>query len=336
MKKFLAVILSMLFVAAAFSACSAAEKDNSETSNNTAATKKVGIVALTENGAFTDMRDGITAKLNEKYGEGNIDIQYKNANGDATALSSIVSAFDDGSYDAVFTIATPATQGFVNLESATPNFFCAVSDPVAAQVMTKLETPDKNATGTSNAIPVSEIIDMGYKMTPDVKKWGFIYSTSQVNATSTVKSAEEYLKSKNIAYSEKTVENSADVKSVTQALIDDGCDVIFVPNDSVVQDGVSALAELCLENKIPTYCSSATTVASGCTATLAIDDKGIGEKTAELAIQYFDGKKVAEIPAVVCGIDYCTVNTEYLKALGIETPTKDTVGYEIQAIGANQ
>ena len=209
-----------------------------------------------------------------------------------------------------------------------------MSDPVAAKVMTALDTPDKNATGTSNAIPVSEIIDMGYKLTPDVKKWGFIYSTSQVNATSTVKAAEKYLDSKKIAYAEKTVENSADVKSVTQSLIDGGCDVIFVPNDSVVQDGVSALTELCQEKKIPTYCSSATTVASGCTATLAIDDKGIGEKTAEMAIQYFDGKKVTEIPAQVCGIDYCSVNKTALAAGGLATPTKDTVGYEIKVLEA--
>ena len=175
---------------------------------------------------------------------------------------------------------------------------------------------------------------MGYKLTPDVKKWGFIYSTSQVNATSTVKAAEKYLDSKKIAYAEKTVENSADVKSVTQSLIDGGCDVIFVPNDSVVQDGVSALTELCQEKKIPTYCSSATTVASGCTATLAIDDKGIGEKTAEMAIQYFDGKKVTEIPAQVCGIDYCSVNKTALAAGGLATPTKDTVGYEVKVLEA--
>lgn len=155
-----------------------------------------------------------------------------------------------------------------------------------------------------------------------------------MNATSTVKAAEKYLDSKKIAYAEKTVENSADVKSVTQSLIDGGCDVIFVPNDSVVQDGVSALTELCQEKKIPTYCSSATTVASGCTATLAIDDKGIGEKTAEMAIQYFDGKKVAEIPAQVCGIDYCSVNKTALAAGGLATPTKDTVGYEVKVLEA--
>lgn len=316
MKKFFATLLCLALVAGLFAACSGSKDNNAK-----ADSKKVGIAVLSENGAFTDMRTGIESKLKEKYGD-NVTCVYKNAAGDAASLSTIVSDFDNGDYDAVFTIATPATQAFVNQESETPCFFCAVSDPVAAKVMTALDTPDKNATGTSNAIPVSEIIDMGYKLTPDVKKWGFIYSTSQVNATSTVKAAEKYLDSKKIAYAEKTVENSADVKSVTQSLIDGGCDVIFVPNDSVVQDGVSALTELCQEKKIPTYCSSATTVASGCTATLAIDDKGIGEKTAEMAIQYFDGKKVAEIPAQVCGIDYCSVNKTALAAGGLATPTR--------------
>ena len=70
-----------------------------------------------------------------------------------------------------------------------------------------------------------------------------------------------------------TVETSADVKSSTETLIKKGCDVIFVPNDAIVQDGVSALAQVCNEAKIPTYCSSATTVNSGCLATLAIDDR---------------------------------------------------------------
>ena len=50
----------------------------------------------------------------------------------------------------------------------------------------------------------------------------------------------------------KTINSSADVATVTEALISDGCDAIFVPNDSNVQAGVTALAELCMEYKIPT------------------------------------------------------------------------------------
>ena len=137
---------------------------------------------------------------------------------------------------------------------------------------------------------------MGYKITPDVKKWGFIYSTSQINAVNTVESAQKYLDEKGVKYESATVETSADVKSSTETLIKKGCDVIFVPNDAIVQDGVSALAQVCNEAKIPTYCSS------------------------------------EEIPAEVVGIDYCTFNCGTADMLGVSTPDKDTIGYEIQLV----
>lgn len=173
---------------------------------------------------------------------------------------------------------------------------------------------------------------MGYKITPDVKKWGFIYSTSQINAVNTVESAQKYLDEKGVKYESATVETSADVKASTETLIKKGCDVIFVPNDAIVQDGVSALAQVCNEAKIPTYCSSATTVNSGCLATLAIDDKGIGAKTADKCIEYMKGTKIEEIPAEVVGIDYCTFNCGTADMLGVSTPDKDTIGYEIQLV----
>ena len=203
------------------------------------------------------MKDGIIEEM-KKNGYENAEFDYKDAQGDSTTLTTIISAMDDGSYDAIFTIGTACTQTLVNLASDTPCFFCAVSAPVEAQVITDMNTPDKNATGTSNAIPVSDIIDMGYKITPDVKKWGFIYSTSQINAVNTVESAQKYLDKKGVKYESATVETSADVKSSA---------------------------------KIPTYCSSATTVNSGCLATLAIDDKGIGAKTADKCIEYMKGTK---------------------------------------------
>ena len=97
----------------------------------------IGIVMQKENGAFLDMKDGILNALaaNGYTGE-TADIDYQCAQGDATALSTICNAMDG--YDLVFCIATPATQQFVNLESATPCFFCAVSAPEAAGVLTSM------------------------------------------------------------------------------------------------------------------------------------------------------------------------------------------------------
>lgn len=277
----------------------------------------IGIIIQKENGAFLDMKEGILKGLaNHGYNDETAQIIYQCAQGDATALATICNSMDG--YDLVFTIATPATQQFVNLESDTPAFFCAVSAPVAADVISAMETPDRNATGTSNAIPVENIFALADTLTPGIQCYGLIYSTSETNAVNTVEACIAYLKAKGIDYVAKTVNNSSEVAMVTEALIDDGCDAIFVPNDSNVQAGVSSLAELCMEYGIPSYCSSATTVQSGCLATIAIDDVGIGEKTAEMAIQYLNGKPVEEIPAIVVGADYVSVNTVMLEALEID------------------
>lgn len=117
---------------------------------------QIGIIIQKENGAFLDMKEGILAGLAQAgYTEETAKIDYQCAQGDATTLATICNAMSE--YDLVFTIATPATQQFVNLESLTPCFFCAVSAPVAAGVISSMETPDMNATGTSNAIPVENI-----------------------------------------------------------------------------------------------------------------------------------------------------------------------------------
>lgn len=329
LKKITAILLTVLTIAVCLAGCSANNTDSNQTTSDTA---KFGIVVQTgANGAFVDMKDGIIEQM-KANGYENATFDYKDAQGDPAALSTIISSMDDGSYNAIFTIGTACTQTLVNLNSDTPAFFCAVSAPVQAKVITDMNTPDKNATGTSNAIPVGDIIEMGYKITPNVTKWGFVYSTSQVNAVNTVTSAQEYLDSKGVAYESATVETSADVKSAAETLIAKGCDVIFVPNDAIVQDGVASLSQVCEEAKIPTYCSSATTVNSGCLATLAIDDKGIGAKTADKCIQFMNGTPISSIPAEVVGIDYCTFNAGLAKSLGIETPNQETIGYKIQTV----
>lgn len=304
MKRVMSLILVVLMVMAA--ACAFAE--NKPT---------IGIIVQKENGAFLDMKEGILQTLAENgYTDETAEIVYQCAQGDATALATICNSMDG--YDLVFCIATPATQQFVNLESDTPCFFCAVSAPVAAGVLTTMEAPDKNATGASNAIPVEDIFALAETLTPDVKRYGLIYSTSETNAVNTVEACQAYLDAKGVGYVAKTVNSSAEVAMVTEALIADGCDAIFVPNDSNVQAGVTALAELCMEYGIPTYCASATTVSSGCMATIAIDDVGIGRKTAEMALAYLGDTPVEEIPAVVVSADYVSVNTAMLEALALD------------------
>lgn len=313
-KKFALLFAAVMTLAAVFTGC------GKKTENEDG--KKIGVIQLVENGAFNDMKDGIVEKMKEK---GYSDIDVKCAQGDASALQTIAQNMADGSYDLVFTIATPSTQAMVNLETETPVFFCSVSAPVAAGVLTDMSKPDKNATGTSNAIPVDEMFKMTSNIGLDIKTVGFIYCTSEDNSVNTVKTAKAYCDDSDIKYEEVSVTSSADVEQAVNTLIDKGIDAVFIPNDSVIQSAMSVVTEIARDRKVPVIGSSATMVVSGCLATVAIGDKEIGIKTAEMALEYLEGgKKVEKIPAVVVPASQTVINKTTADAIGLAIPDDKT------------
>lgn len=278
---------------------------------------KVGVIQMIENGAFNDMREGFIQELRDKgYSEEELTIDYKCAQGDASNLQTIAQGMADGTYDLVATIATPPTQAMVNQESDTPVIFIAVSAPVAAGVITEMEKPDKNATGTSNAIPVDDIFQLSSRLTPDAKTFGLLYCTSEVNSVNTAEDAKRYCDENGLSYKEAVVTNSSEVQQAAQSLAD-SVDAIFIPNDSVIQSAMTLVTEVARDAKIPVYGSSATMVDSGAFATIAISDRAIGAQSADMAIQYLEGAAIADIPAVVVPASATVVNQTTMEALGI-------------------
>lgn len=278
---------------------------------------KVGVIQLIENGAFNDMRDGFVEELRAKgYTEDKCEIIIKSAQGDTATLNTICQEMVDNKVDLVATIATPATQAMVNMDSDIPVVFISVSAPIAAGVTSSMEKPDKNATGTSNAIPVSEIFGLSDSLTPGNKTYGIIYNTGEVNSVNTVKDAKEYLDGKGLKYVEAVVTNSSEIQQAAESLVG-SVDAIFIPNDSVVQSGMAQITEITRKNKIPVYACSATTVVSGAFATVAIEDKQIGAQSADMAAQILGGAKVEDVPSIVVPASGVVINQTTLNSLGV-------------------
>lgn len=276
----------------------------------------VGVIQMIDNGAFSDMRDGFVEEITSKYTGGQVEILDRNAQGDAAALNTICQEIADSGADLIATIATPATQAMVNMELDTPVFFIAVSDPVGAGVITEMEHPDKNATGTSNAIPVEDIFALSDQLTPGCETYGILYNTSEVNAVNTAANAKEYLDGAGLSYVEAVVTNSSEVQQAAQSLAEE-VDAIFVPNDSMIQSAMPLVAEVAREAGIPVYGSSAVMVDSGAFATVAISDKEIGAMTADMALEYLDGTAVEDIPAVVVPASDTVINKTTADRLGL-------------------
>lgn len=305
MKKLTSLVLTLMLVLLCASAL--------------AESKTIGIVQQVENGAFKDMREGFIDRIRELgYTQEDVIFIEKNASGDMSNLSTICQGFADEDLAAVVAIATPATQTMVNLESGIPTFFISVSNPVGAGVITDMSTPDKNATGTSNAIPVDEMFKLSDALTPGCQNYGLIYCASQVNSVTTIDSAKAYCDANSLSYTEAVVTSSAEIYEAVLMLIDSGVDAIFCPNDSVIQDGMSVIAQAAIDAKIPVYGSSAVMVASGAFATISIDDRDIGAYTADMLDAYLKGTPIEEIPAVVVDDFTTVINKTTAGAIGTE------------------
>jgi putative tryptophan/tyrosine transport system substrate-binding protein len=309
MKKILALAAALVLVLLTAS-CALAEEP-----------LKVAIVQLVENGAFKDMREGFIARMRELgYTEDKMVFEEKNASGDMSNLYTIAQGVVDEKVDLIVTIATPATQAVVNLESDIPVFFISVANPIGAGVITDMQKPDKNATGASNAIPISENFKLAAKLTPETKDFGLIYCTSQVNSVTTIENAKKYLSENGYTYKEAVVTASSEVYEAALSLVDQGVDGFFIPNDSVIQDAMEVISQVAKDAKIPVYGSSAVMVNSGAFATISISDMEIGAIVADMVHKHLTGTAVADIPAVVVDKFTTVINKTTADAIGVTVP----------------
>ena len=180
-------VMAAVVMTAGVAACSSSTEESS--SGDSGDKTKIGIVQMADNGAFTDMREGFIAQMNSKgYDDSNTEFIYKNAQGDASNLNTICQQMVSDGVDLVATIATPATQAMVNMKNDIPVVFISVSDPVGAGILSDMNAPENNATGTSNAIPVEDIFGLADELTPGIEKYGILYTSGEVNAVNTANS----------------------------------------------------------------------------------------------------------------------------------------------------
>ena len=318
-------VMAAVVMTAGVAACSSSTEESS--SGDSGDKTKIGIVQMADNGAFTDMREGFIAQMNAKgYDDSNTEFIYKNAQGDASNLNTICQQMVSDGVDLVATIATPATQAMVNMKSDIPVVFISVSDPVGAGILSDMNTPENNATGTSNAIPVEDIFGLADELTPGIEKYGILYTSGEVNAVNTANSAKEYLDAAGIGYEEIVVTNSSEVQQAAQQLCSE-CDAIFVPNDSVIQSAMPVVTAAAREAKVPVYGSSAVMVDEGAFATVAVSDTEIGAPSADMAVEILQEKTAAEVPSVVVPATATVINKTTMEALGIAVESTEGITF---------
>ena len=330
MKKIIALVLALTLVFA-FAACSG--KDGNETSapNDSSApeatgadvTYKVGICNYVDDASLTQIIDNIKSKLSSIESEKNVkfDIAYDNCNADSNVLNQIVANFIADKVDLMVGVATPVAMA---MQSATKNsdipvVFSAVSDPLGAKLVSSLEKPGKNITGTSDYLDTASIMNLVFAVNSGVKKVGLLYDLGQDSSTAAIKEAKEYLQKKGIEIVERTGTTVDEVVLAAQALVSDKVDAVFTPTDNTIMKAELSIYEIFAKAGIPHYTGADSFALNGAFLGYGVDYANLGEQTAEMIAEILvDKKSPAEMAVRTFDNGTATVNTETCEALGLK------------------
>ena len=330
MKKIIALVLALTLVFA-FAACSSngSETTTSHASSGSSApssaavTYKIGICNYVDDASLNQIVDSIKSKLSAIESEKNVkfEISYDNCNADSNVLSQIVANFIADDVDLMVGVATPVAMAMQNAtkKNNIPVVFSAVSDPVGAKVVSSLEKPGKNITGTSDYLDTASIMNLVFAVNSGVKKVGLLYDIGQDSSTAAIKAAKEYLEKKGIEVVERTGTTVDEVVLAAQALVSDKVDAVFTPTDNTIMKAELSIYEILAKAGIPHYTGADSFALNGAFLGYGVDYANLGEQTAEMIAEILVDKKDPATMAVrTFDNGTATVNTEICEALGLK------------------
>lgn len=251
----------------------------------------------------------------------NVAYDYQNPEGDATVEQTIARKFVDDEVDLIFSFGTRISQQCIQAAKGTdiPVLFCAITDPVAAEMVSDWDHPGENVTGTSDMIEVESNVELILAIVPGVTKLGTLYNASEVNSVVLNDKLKEVCSPLGIEVVERTVSTSADISTAAQSLVGQ-VDAIWIGTDNTVVSGLEALIKVCEDNVIPFFPSDDPSIEKGGIATLGFDYYDVGYQTGEMAVRILEGTPADEIPVELGKTFSYTVNTKAAERYGVTIP----------------
>lgn len=262
--------------------------------------KTVAITQITDHPAADAVREGVIAALKDNgYVEGeNLKLIYESAQGSPVTATQIAKKFVALKPDVLVPITTPSTQAMVKVDKnyAIPIVFAAVTDPIASGVVTSLTQPGGYITGSTDAAPIKQQLEVFKKIFPHLKTLGVIYNPGDSSSATPLKEARTLSKEMEITLVEATAFKTSDVPAAVQQLAGKKVDAIFVPLDNTILAALESVLKIAFQHKIPVFTSDSDSVAQGALASSGYTHFDTGYSAGKIVVQVLQGANPGEIP----------------------------------------
>ena len=285
----------------------------------------IGIIQFAPHPSLDNCTEGTLKGLEAagfKDGENGVTIDVKNAQGQPETGDMIAKNMVSSQYDLIIGVATPAAMSAYSAakDSKIPTVFCAVSDPVAAGLVKSLEAPGTGTTGTADTLNLDGQLKMIRAMLPEAKTVGVLYTTSEPNSVSALKTFTELSTQYDFTVEAVGITNESEVASGAAALVAKGVDCVNNFTDNNVVNNLSTLLHATDAAGIPVFGSEIEQVRNGCVASESLDYVALGEETGRLAAQVLGGADPSAIPVSVVADSVPVYSQKNLDKFSIALP----------------
>lgn len=245
---------------------------------------KIGYVQITEDEVLNTAKAGVFAALKDSgFVDGqNIQIIQNNAQGDLSLIVTILQSLRSQGVDLIITNSTPCMVGAAQTISDVPVVFAVAFSP--EQVGMKA-TPS-NLYGIYDPLDAKKFVSMMIESLPKLKRVGLPYNNAEPNAEYSAKKFSSEFEQRGIEVVKSTVNSPNDLTMVGQHLASQNIDALIVAADNTVYMGLSALAKVASESRIPLFVTDPLRAKKGAAIGMGVNYQRWG---------YLSGLKAAEI-----------------------------------------
>src|SRR5690625_565688 len=263
-----------------------------------ATAQTVSVSSIVEHPALDSVSQGAKDVLLEKgYNpDDGFKWQFQTAQGNTAIAAQIARKFVGDDSDVIVAISTPSAQAVVAATKSIPVVYAAVTDPVAAQLVSTMEPTGTNVTGVSDALALEDQVDLILRIVPDVKNVGMVYNPGEANSVVVVEELRKILSEKDIGLVEATAARTVDVGAAARSLVGK-VDAIYTNTDNNVVSAYESLVKVGNDAKIPLIASDTDSVERGAIAALGINYYNMGRQTGAMVDRILQGENPGDIPS---------------------------------------
>lgn len=283
------------------------------------AVKTVAITQIIDHPSLNEARKGVIAALHDVgYVEGkNLKLSYETPNGNLSVGAQIAAKLNHQRPNVIVSISTTSSQMVLAANSNHNSLvFSSVTDPIAANLITNIEKPGGDITGTMESPPIEELLTLIIELLPQTKTIGIIYNSSEANSIKTVQNIKS---STNLAIIEAPVTNAVDVKQAMDAL-STKVDVLVLPSDNTVWSALELLTHVSKQHNIPVFTNDPDSVYKGVTLALGYSQYSVGYDAGTKVGKILNGEDPGTIPVSTPPKKSLYINAKMAKALNLKLP----------------